>query len=205
MAEGTDDAEVPIMTTLHYVIETQRMGTITETTGRSASFLQSTSMALVALGFTAPATKFGPAFVAFATGLMIVLIALGVLTFFRCVQLGIADGSLAMQAETVRRFYLAKAPPLDRFMPPLRSPDDAVGMAVGAKWPGQTLLTNAAIIAFVVAALAASVAVLTAYFVIAASLTLTGVAATVVFGTTLSVLLGIQRVLWKRARDQSSR
>jgi hypothetical protein len=104
------DAAVPIMTTMHYVLQTQRMGTIAETTGRSASFLQATSMALVALGFIAPATDFGPVFFAFAIALLSVLLVVGFVTFLRCVQLGVEDSRLAQQARRAQRLHKSRLP-----------------------------------------------------------------------------------------------
>lgn len=191
------DAEVPIMTTLHYVVQTQRMGTITESTGRSASFLQATSMALVALGFIAPATEFGPAFFAFALLLLTALILIGLVTFLRCVQLGVEDSKLALETEGIKRFYLDAAPSLRSR---LQSPDvaDAGEAAVRIKLPGQTLLTNASLIAFVTAALIGVVTALSAHLA-GASLPAASVAAVASTAIAILALLAVQRALWKQA------
>src|SRR3982751_4204348 len=108
------NGEGGIATNLHFVLETQRIGTINEATGRSASFLQSVSMAFIALGFIAPATRFGPEFYAFALAVLAVLFVLGLVTFFRTVQLGIEDIRLAVKMQSIEELYAEHAPTLQQ-------------------------------------------------------------------------------------------
>lgn len=194
------EVEVPIMTTVHYVLEMQRMGTITETTGRAGSFLQATSMALVALGFIAPATDFGPVFFALALCLLSALLVIGFLTFLRCVQLGIEDSRLAQRGEDVLRFYVETAPSLkDRLKIPNSSADPGTA-AVGVKMPGQSLLSSAFLIAFVEAALCGVICALVTHL-LANSLQTSLIAGTVFAVVSAVSLLRMQRSLWLRAMN----
>ena len=174
------------------------MGTISEATGRSASFLQSASMAMVALGFIAPATRFSPTFYAFALPLLGALLVLGLATFLRCAQLGVEDSLLAMRADGIVRFYLDTAPTLaDHIAAPTAR--DAGEAATPVRLPLQTLLTNAALIAFVEGALLGTSAALGARAggVSLLAALVAGVAAGL---ATVGMLLVVQRRLW-RAND----
>ena len=192
------DVDVPIMTTMHYVLQTQRMGTISETTGRSASFLQATSMALVALGFIAPATDFGPVFFAFALFILCVLLIIGLVTFLRCVQLGVEDSRLAQQSDEVVRFYLKTSPALASHLKSPRKSEDPGETAVGVKLPGQTLLTSASLIALIEAALGGVIAALVTHLMSGALVVAlaVGLAFSAASG---AILLRVQRMLWLRA------
>ncbi|MFD1787867.1 hypothetical protein ACFSC3_09800 [Sphingomonas floccifaciens] len=177
------------------------MGTITETTGRSASFLQATSMALVALGFLAPATNFGPVFMVFAVLLLLVLLMVGLVTFLRCVQLGVEDSRLAQQAEEVMRFYAEAAPALEERIGAPRKSGDPGEAAVGVKIPGQTLLTNASLIALVEAALCGVLAALVAHLA-GSGLAVCAVIGGAVAAACTFTLLRLQSKLWNRAMDR---
>src|SRR5439155_23946151 len=146
------DGEVGIATNLHFVLETQRIGTINEATGRSASFLQSASMTFVALGFIAPATRFGPEFYAFALAVLAVLFVLGLITFFRIVQLGIEDWGLSIKMQSIEELYAEHAPTLQQgkiIEPIVKRPDYRERIK---QFRSQIFLTNASLIAVVDAA-----------------------------------------------------
>ena len=143
------------LTTMHYVLQMQRASTVAESTGRASMFLTSVSMALVALGFIAQATKLDAAFYAFAFALLAALLLIGLSTFHRAVQLGTEDAMLATAAERLRAAYVDADPGIAQWLtlPVTRDGHAELGTILpAARW--QILLTVGSMIAFVNACLA---------------------------------------------------
>jgi len=115
---GSDprSAAVTFATTEHFVLQSARAATISESTGRAAMFLGSVSGGLIALGLVATASHVGDAFYIFALVLLPSLAFVGLVTFERVLQTGIADHSYVRRIARVRAYYFDKAPELASYL-----------------------------------------------------------------------------------------
>lgn len=104
------------MTTEHFVLQSARAATVSESTGRATMFLTSTSGGLVALGLVATATRVGTAFYAFGLVLLPTLAFVGLVTFERTLQSGLDDHLLWRRIALLREYYLHEAPELGRYL-----------------------------------------------------------------------------------------
>jgi len=144
---------VGFLTTEHTTLVGLRAASIAESSSRVSALLTAFSASLVALGFVASSTGgFGTGFFAMGALVFGLLVALGVMTFGRCLQTSIEDLRLARRIELVRSTYLALAPGLrDRLRPPeTQGPDAArlsTGMDARGKW--QLLLTLAGLVSVI--------------------------------------------------------
>ena len=98
-------AELSIVTTEHFALQSARSATIAESTGRATVFLGAVSGGLVALGLIATATRVGHAFTAFGLVLLPTLSFLGLVTFERVLQSGIEDHYYARRIAQLRSYY----------------------------------------------------------------------------------------------------
>lgn len=204
--ECNDEDAVSIVTTLHYVTQTQRMGTISEATGRASMFLTSVSMSLVALGFIGQATDFSSTFRMFAFALLAVLILIGWLTFLRAVQLSAEDGELADEGERIRCWYADRVPAIRELVAPPQADGGPDSLAAApAKMRGQLFLTAHSMIAAVNAALAGvavGLAIATQRRFTLEAAALTGLVA---FALVATAQMLLARRAWRRADALTSR
>lgn len=185
--------ETSIVTTLHYVIQTQRMGKISEATGLTA-----VSIALVALGFIAQATELNLGFYAFAYALLAVLLMIGVMTFLRSVQLGADDGELAIETERIRAWYATRVPDLCELVGPRVAEGSSAEAAVPNKMRGHVLLAAHSMIAAVNAALAGVIVALLAGQQLGLELPGAVAAGSFAFALVFGLQLIFARRLWRR-------
>src|SRR6266536_2313263 len=103
---------VTMMTTEHYNLQTGRSMTIQEANGRSSLFVGAVSSGLVALAFVGQISQLGTAFFVFGLVILPTLWFMGLITFERVLQTGIADFAYAIGINRIRRLYLEAAPQL---------------------------------------------------------------------------------------------
>src|SRR5215471_6529083 len=104
------------VTTEHYALQSARVATIAESTGRATMFLASASGGLIALGLVATATRIGTAFYAFGLVLLPTLAFVGLVTFERAVQIGLEDVQLIRRIALLREYYSREAPELRQYL-----------------------------------------------------------------------------------------
>jgi len=123
------------LTTEHAALETARAATIFEAMGRATVFLSSVSSAVVALAFVGQLSGIETPFFVFGLVLFATLFFLGVVTFERALQVGIADVKFARGVGRIRRFYVESTPGVERYLvTPIH--DDAAGAVrgMGLEW-----------------------------------------------------------------------
>ncbi|HEY1290166.1 MAG TPA: hypothetical protein VGF58_17700 [Burkholderiales bacterium] len=103
------------MTTEHFALQTARSATIAEANGRTAIYLSSVSSAVVALAFIGQVSDTGDAFFLFALVLFPTLFFLGIVTFDRVLQTGLADLMHAREINRIRHYYVEVAPEVGRY------------------------------------------------------------------------------------------
>ena len=103
------------MTTEHFALQTARSATIAEANGRTAIYLSSVSSAVVALAFIGQVSDAGDAFFLFALVLFPSLFFLGIVTFDRVLQTGLADLVHAREINRIRHYYAEIAPEMRRY------------------------------------------------------------------------------------------
>ncbi len=101
---------VSIMTTEHYNLQTGRSMTISEANGRSSLFVGAVSSGLIALTFVGQISHLGTAFFVFCLVVIPTLLFMGLITFERVLQSGIADIMYARGINRIRHLYLEYAP-----------------------------------------------------------------------------------------------
>ena len=106
-------AEVSMVTTEHFALQSARSATIAESTGRANVFLGAVSGGLVALGLIASASGFGSAFTAFGLVVLPTLSFLGLVTFERVLRSGIEDHFYGRRIAQLRSYYFERSPGLD--------------------------------------------------------------------------------------------
>jgi hypothetical protein len=118
---------VTILTTEHYNLQTLRVGTISESSGRLSAFLSALSGAVVALALVAQVSQFGEAFRIAALIILPTVLFIGVASFVRQVQLSMADIFYTAATNRIRHYYLDVAPEADRYLT-LSPYDDMFGV-----------------------------------------------------------------------------
>jgi hypothetical protein len=148
-------AGVTFVTTEHFTLQGARSSTITESTGRASVFLGAVSGGLIALGLVATAAKTGAAFYVFGLILLPTLAFVGLVTFHRVLQSGIADLQYARRIARLRDYYLDHAPELSGYLvnPAESLPAPGLGIRL---W--QQFVTVAGMVAGITAVLAGSAA-----------------------------------------------
>jgi hypothetical protein len=87
--------------TEHFVLESARSITVSESSSRSALYLTTVSSSLVAFGFLAH-TPFAPAFLA---AVLPAVVLLGIFTYERLVETSLEDMAALAAMQRIRRFY----------------------------------------------------------------------------------------------------
>jgi hypothetical protein len=149
---------VSIMTTEHYNLQTGRAMTISEANGRSSLFVGAVSSGLVALAFVGQISHLGTAFFLFSLVVLPTLLFMGLITFERVLQSGLADFMYAIGINRIRHLYLEYAPQMQPYI--ILSPhDDGEGSlarkTIHPSW-WQVFLTTAGMIAVINSVLAGS-------------------------------------------------
>jgi hypothetical protein len=101
---------VSIMTTEHYNLQTGRSMTISEANGRASLFVGAVSSGLVALALVGQISHLGTAFFVFSLVVLPTLFFMGLITFERVLQAGMADIIYARGINRIRHLYLEYAP-----------------------------------------------------------------------------------------------
>jgi len=109
-----DPAASTFVTTEHFVLQTSRAATISETTGRASIFLGAVSAGLVAIAFAGQTSR--TALYTFGLVLFPVLTFLGYTTFRRTLQTSIDDTIYLQRINRLRRFYLDTVPELGDYI-----------------------------------------------------------------------------------------
>ena len=142
---------VSIMTTEHYNLQTGRSMTVSEANGRSSLFVGAVSSGLVALAFVGQISHLGTAFFVFSLVVLPTLFFMGLITFERVLQSGLADYMYAIGINRIRHLYLEYAPQMQPYF--ILSPyDDREGTlsheAMHTSW-WQPFLSAAGMIAVI--------------------------------------------------------
>jgi hypothetical protein len=106
---------VSIMTTEHYNLQTGRAMTISETNGRASLFVGAVSSGLIALALVAQLSRLSAAFFVFGLIVLPTLLFMGLITFQRVVQSGLADVTYARGINRIRHLYLEYAPDMQPY------------------------------------------------------------------------------------------
>jgi hypothetical protein len=106
---------IAIMTTEHYNLQTGRSMTISEANGRSSLFVGAVSSGLVALALVGQLSHLGTAFFVFSLVVLPTLFFMGLITFERVLQSGMADIMYARGINRIRHLYLEYAPQMQPY------------------------------------------------------------------------------------------
>ena len=106
---------ISIMTTEHYNLQTGRAMTISEANGRASLFVGAVSSGLVALALVAQLSHLGTAFFAFSLVVLPTLFFMGLITFQRVMQSGLADVTYSRGINRIRHLYLEYAPEMQPY------------------------------------------------------------------------------------------
>ena len=106
---------VTIMTTEHYNLQTGRAMTVSEANGRASLFVGTVSSGLVALALVAQLSHLGTAFLVFSLVVLPTLFFMGLITFERVMQSGLADVTYARGINRIRHLYLEYAPEMQPY------------------------------------------------------------------------------------------
>ncbi len=106
---------ISIMTTEHYNLQTGRSMTIAEANGRASLFVGAVSSSLIALTFVGQISQLGTAFYVFSLIVIPTLLFMGLTTFVRVLQSGLADMIYARGINRIRHLYLEYAPQMEPY------------------------------------------------------------------------------------------
>jgi hypothetical protein len=106
------------LTTEHFNLQTARVATISEASGRSTLYLGTLSSAVIAIAFIGQASELGDAFYLFALTLLPSVFVLGVFTYLRLVQTTIEDIVYALGSFRIREFFVRIDPAVAPYFPP---------------------------------------------------------------------------------------
>jgi hypothetical protein len=142
---------VSIMTTEHYNLQTGRSMTISEANGRSSLFVGAVSSGLVALALVGQLSHLGTAFFIFSLVVLPTLFFMGLMTFQRVLQAGIADIVYARGINRIRHLYLEYAPHMKPYFILSTHDDGQETLRHEAMIPSwlQTFLTMAGMVAMI--------------------------------------------------------
>ncbi|MFI5059826.1 MAG: hypothetical protein ACHP7F_00135 [Actinomycetales bacterium] len=99
--------------TEHFVLESARGITVSESNGRASLYLMTLSSALVAFGFLA-STPFALGFLAVVLPVVVIL---GVFTYERLVQTSLEDVAALASIQRIRRYYASLLPDAAEYFP----------------------------------------------------------------------------------------
>ena len=97
--------------TEHFVLESARGITVSESTGRSSLYLMSLSSSLVAFGFLATT----PYALGFLAVIVPVVFVLGIFTYERLIQTSLEDVAALAAIQRIRRYYMTLLPEADHY------------------------------------------------------------------------------------------
>src|ERR1700744_2444310 len=98
---------VGFLTAEHTSLTSSRAASVAEGGARVSTYLTTVSASLVALGFVAAGTNgFDRAFFGFGAAVLGVCTLVGLLTFWRCVQISVDDLHMLSRVERVRWAYI---------------------------------------------------------------------------------------------------
>src|SRR6266566_6817729 len=106
---------VSIMTTEHYNLQTGRAMTVSEANGRASLFVGAVSSGLIALALVAQLSHLGTAFLVFSLVVLPTLFFMGLITFGRLMQSGLADVTYSRGINRIRHLYLEYAPEMQPY------------------------------------------------------------------------------------------
>ena len=90
----------------------QRAATISEVNGRASIFIGAVSAALIALGFEGAGSRHSAGSTVFAVLVLTPLLFLGLVTFWRCLQIAIDDWEFSVRIMRLRAAYAQLVPEL---------------------------------------------------------------------------------------------
>lgn len=141
-----EQALLTALTTEHFVLQTARSATVTESVGRATIFLSTLSAALIGLGFVSSTKSLVKPYLG---AVLPTLVVVGLLTFLRLVQTMVENEVDLQRIQRIRTYYHERlAAGQDFFADAVaRDPVRAAWAVVGNK-PGrrQMLLTTAAMV-----------------------------------------------------------
>ena len=105
-------AWITLLTTEHYALGMQRAATISEVNGRASIFIGAVSAALIALGFEGAGSRHSAGSTVFAVLVLTPLLFLGLVTFWRCLQIAIDDWEFSVRIMRLRAAYAQLVPEL---------------------------------------------------------------------------------------------
>ena len=184
------------LVTEHFVLQSARSATVSESVGRAAVYLTCVSSSLVAFGFFAASTRH---LVPMVATILPALIILGVFTFVRLVEISVENMVFLRRIEAIRRYYATLDPAAATFF---GSADDgaaaalaSTGMRAGIT---EMLFTGASMVAAVTSILAGAGAALLLDAVPVP------VPAAVVAGIGVALLAFGSHMLWMYRRGRSA-
>jgi hypothetical protein len=200
-----------ILATEHWSLLGSRTLIWNEAMSRTSIFLTVLSAAIIALALVADATGFGPRTTTLALVLLPVVLALGLATYTRLVQINSEEIRTVLAMNRLRRAYLTMAPGLEPYFSTGHH-DDERGVAASYLMAGPRdlrpwahfLVTTPTIVATVDAALAATIVVL-AVQALDASTAAAVAAGTVAFAGVWGFLVPLQRKNLDPMRAASAR
>src|SRR4029078_12534883 len=98
------------LTTEHFVLQSARLGTISEANGRAGLYLGALASATIAVAFIGQANELVYTFYLFALTLLPTVFLLGIFSFLRLVQTGIEDYVYAVGSLRIREYFLRLHP-----------------------------------------------------------------------------------------------
>src|SRR6266487_6406507 len=104
-----------ILKTEHYNLQTGRAMTVSEANGRASLFVGAVSSGLIGLALVAQLSHLGTAFFAFSLVVLPTLFFMGLITFRRVLQAGLADVTYSRGINRIRHLYLEYAPEMQPY------------------------------------------------------------------------------------------
>ncbi|MBC7810565.1 MAG: hypothetical protein H7175_05430 [Burkholderiales bacterium] len=125
--DSDNPALLQIMIAEYNVLQAGRSGTIYDAHGRVNLYIGSISSVVVALAFIGQVSEIGQAFFVFALVLLLPLMFMGLVTFMRLLNIGVADMIYTRGMYRIRHFYTEVQPEAERYFI-LGTHDDMAGI-----------------------------------------------------------------------------
>lgn len=160
-ADRQEEMAAQYLLTEQSVLSNLRSGTIFEAGGRVTAYLTAVSSSLVAISFIGEALEMSGLFVVISLILFSALLFIGIVTFTRVLQNGIEDSVAARGMSRIRRYFLERAPQMEKYLV-LSATDDMASQlkTMASRGRGQIFLTSASMIAVTNSVLAGVIAAL---------------------------------------------
>jgi hypothetical protein len=130
--------------TEHFVLESARGITVSESSSRASLYLTTLSSALVAFGFLART----PFALPFLGTIVPIVVLLGLVTYERLVQTSLEDVAALASIQRIRRFYVTLLPGAEAYFPGLsdhRAPNEMLDVGRRGSWRGVFFTLSSAI------------------------------------------------------------